>query len=241
MHYQNLTDGRLPIWRHGRAWWGQWHAEWCVLYLPRFRFGIEKGGYDDNRITACFACGLFSIYLSRSFARCFAHRELDISIHDGSVWVHPWIADDHSWDTSRPWYRRLIILRVSELVRGKDRYECTAGDPLEMLIPMPEGCYRATFTPTVQTWRNRFRTIRREGYSIDIPGGIPFEGKGENGWDCGEDGLFGTGCEGSIEKGIGQVVSSVLESRRRYGTTRSVREAGIRMASRIANPQELTS
>ncbi len=21
-HHQNLSDGKQPLWRHGRAWWG---------------------------------------------------------------------------------------------------------------------------------------------------------------------------------------------------------------------------
>ena len=43
---------------------------------------------------------------------------------------------------------------------------------------------------------------------LNIPTGIPHEGKGTASWNCGEDGLFGCGCSGdSIEKAIGHTVA----------------------------------
>jgi hypothetical protein len=56
----------------------------------------------------------------------------------------------------------------------------------------------------------------RDGVKLDIPGGIPHNGKGENSWDCGDDGLWGCGGD-TVEEAIGHAVSSVLRSRRRYG------------------------
>jgi hypothetical protein len=58
---------------------------------------------------------------------------------------------------------------------------------------------------------------------VEIPGGIPFNGKGENSWDCGTDGLFGSSfpidvLEGSVSKCIGKVVENVMDSRFKYGT-----------------------
>lgn len=45
-----------------------------------------------------------------------------------------------------------------------------------------------------------------------------FMGKGENSWDCGEDGLYGCGSEGSsLEDAITKTVSIVLRNRRKYG------------------------
>ena len=53
----------------------------------------------------------------------------------------------------------------------------------------------------------------------------PFEGKGENGWDCGEDGLYGCGSNGaSIEHAIGTTVEKVLDTRRRRGGRHQHRE-----------------
>jgi hypothetical protein len=82
---------------------------------------------------------------------------------------------------------------------------------------MPEGCYEAIATPESRTWTYRFGIVkRRDSVDLRIDGGIPFSGKGENSWDCGDDGLYGTGGD-TLEKAIGHVVTYVLERRKRYG------------------------
>jgi hypothetical protein len=51
---------------------------------------------------------------------------------------------------------------------------------------------------------------------LDIPGGIPHEGKGENSWDCGMDGLFG--CSGAtVAEAIANAVRHTQRDRERYG------------------------
>ena len=90
---------------------------------------------------------------------------------------------------------------------------------IPVVIPMPEGVYHGTAKIERRTWkRPLWFAFSRVSTTIDCPRGIPFAGKGENSWDCGDDGLFGWGAEGpSIEKAIARGVESVLESRRRYG------------------------
>ena len=93
-------------------------------------------------------------------------------------------------------------------------------------IPLPEGVYTGTYT----TERMTRRYVRWPGKAIDlvrgpmqwtsvnlsIEGGIPVEGKGENSYDCGMDGLLG--CSGrTVEDAIGNAVRSVLRDRKRYG------------------------
>lgn len=218
---QNLTDDRLPTWRHGRAWLGRWRAEWTCFYHPKLAVGVETGGYDDNQIMFRLHLLLFGIYVSRAFRRCFADRELSLSWHDGSLWIKLWCDDD--WDSRRPWHRNTITLHVKEWIIGSPSCDTTKGEPVACVVPMPEGSYPATATPESRTWTWRFgRKKTRESYSLDIPGGIPFSGKGENSWDCGDDGLFGTGGD-TLEKAIGNAVASVLEKRRRYGETEETR------------------
>ena len=226
-HSQNLTDGRLPMWRHGRAWWGRLHAEWSVFHAPRLCVGFEKGGHVEDGSGFCFRLALlaFSLYLSFDCARLFGrpyreprNRKLDMSWHDGSLWLELWTADD-DWISDRPWHRNTVALHVKDWIIGRQRCEHTEGEPFDIVIPMPEGCYAAVATPEKRTWtRSRWPwPIVREGFDIRIPAGIPFQGKGENSWDCGEDGLYGTGGGPTIEDAIGGVVTSVLKSRRRYG------------------------
>jgi hypothetical protein len=47
---------------------------------------------------------------------------------------------------------------------------------------------------------------------------VPFPGKGENSWDCGEDATHGYyGPAASIEDAVGNLVTSTLKRRRKYG------------------------
>lgn len=221
-HSQNLTDGVLPLWRHGRAWWGKWRCEWDVLRHPRMAIGFEKGGYDDDRIMVHLSLLLFTVYLSREFRRCFRQRELSACWHEGTVMLHLWTSDD-DWIRDRPWHRNTVFLHVSDWFWGKQRFERTQGEPVTCVVPMPEGAYPAVATPVRCVWRWRFGWTKvREDVDLRIEGGIPFEGKGENSWDCGPDGLWGIGGD-TLEKAIGNAVTSVLERRRRYGETNETR------------------
>jgi hypothetical protein len=123
-----------------------------------------------------------------------------------------------SWRRDDPWWKKTIVLHIEDWLLGSCRCEHTYGDPFTVYVPMPEGSYKATATPETFVWRRRFYmpVRRREGVKLEIEGGIPHAGKGENGWDCGDDGLWGIGGD-TVEKAIGNAVSSVLKSRRSYG------------------------
>ena len=221
---QNLTDGRLPMWRHGRAWWGRLRAEWVCFYHPRLAIGFSLGGYDDTRVS-CHLCLLaFSIYISFDTARFMPSVQFSAAWFGGNIQLHLFTTDE-DWIRDRPWHRNCVTIRVKEWFTGCARYECINGEPFSILIPMPEGCYAGTAAKCRSTWTYRlgFKTVQ-EGYEFHIPnGGIPFSGKGENSWDCGDDGLCGKFSSGTVEDGIGNVVASVLNSRRRYGSATHLR------------------
>lgn len=209
-HSQNLTYDRLPTWRHGCAWWGNWHAEWHTFH-------------DSHLLgVALWWCGFsirlrwLSLYLR---ARERKHDgEWSVSWHDGALWIdHPWVRQ-MEWRSADPWWRKNITLPVVDWLIGKASHECVKGEPREVFVPMPEGSYRAVATPETRTWRHRWYwpVDRRESVWLDIPGGIPCSGKGENSWDCDDDGLFG--CGGATpEEAIAHAVSASLMDRRRQG------------------------
>jgi hypothetical protein len=228
---QNLTDDRYPTWRDGRGWWGKWHAEWKVLRPGRwFAIGIEKGAGDGNAIMAHLCLPGFTLYVSREFRHSFGERELSCYWYEGSLWLKLWIDDEYRSD--RPWHRNTVALHVKDRILGRPAYSLARGEPVPILIPMPEGCYEATATPETATWTRRFGIKTTwEGWDIAIPGGgIPHEGKGENSWDCGEDGLCGIGCEGTLEQAIGKVVAASLRNRKRYGGKHSHRDMAPQLA-----------
>jgi hypothetical protein len=215
-HHQNLTDGRLPLWRYGRAWWGALHWGWyCFHRTDLLLLSVRRWG--------------FSVYLRGLFGFHFGVKDEDsdergrwqVSWSDGSLRLeHPWCRQD-GWDSRDPWWRNAIRLRFSDWIFGKWSYGGRVIETRDVLIPMPEGCYRAVAKHEIATWRRRFGIVwrRRDSWNIDIPGGIPFSGKGENSWDCGDDGLFGLGggISVTLEERIGEIVASVLKSRSRHG------------------------
>lgn len=125
---------------------------------------------------------------------------------------------------TRPWWREWRF-GSHEFWGGTD---CVTekGATGEVAIPLPEGNYTGLWTEEVRTWRHRRfpGTLRdrimgartRKSVDIKIEGGIPIEGKGENSWDCGMDGLFGTG-GATVEDAVANCVRSVLRMRKDYG------------------------
>lgn len=113
------------------------------------------------------------------------------------------------------WY-----INFGDKIKGK--YEVSKKVIIErdILIPMPERPYQAHAVLADWTWTYKHwfpMTIRR--CEINIPEGLPHEGKGENSWDCGKDATFGitTGKVKNIEEAVGNLVGSVLHDRVKHG------------------------
>lgn len=211
-HHQNLTDGALPLWRHGRAWWWGIAWEWNVFRNTRLlQASVGRWGFSVYLLW-------FSLSLTRRSLDCYSPPAWEIGWSDGAITLEsPWVRQ-MEWRSSDPWWRKRIRLEVVDWILGRWKHECVKGEPFDVVVPMPEGCYRATATPEVRTWGRRFWiTKRRESVWLDIEGGgIPHSGKGENSYDCGDDGLCGTGGD-TVEEAIGNAVASALKSRRNYG------------------------
>ena len=155
-------------------------------------------------------------------------RECGISMHDWTIRINPW-SRWGEWRTVDPWYVKGLSFDLKRLL-GKQRYvteTIKAGIPIE--IPFAEGVYKATAKFEICTWKRPLWFAHTRRYtSVDVPKGLPFSGKGENSWDCGDDGLFGYSVEGhDLEKAIAHGVESVLKSRRKYGhaSDAAIREA----------------
>lgn len=212
-HHQNLTDGKLPLWRRGRAWWGPLAWEWSI-FRRYTSFGIALGlrGFSIR------LGPLFAIYVHGRRDDAWDKGEFEICFHDGCIWIYtPWV-DRMGWSRDAPWWTKVLVLHVDDWLLGKERCVTVEKPPFQVYVPMLEGSYRATATPKMFIYRRRWYVPMRERESVwlDIPGGIPHSGKGENSWDCGDDGLWGTGGD-TVEEAIGNAVTSVLKSRRRHG------------------------
>lgn len=250
--YQNLNEGEQSnYWRYGRAWLrprGDFKDRSLVLraewHIPGgARWGVNFGGGDSGRDLGCTVSIPFLLTLYLTVENVFPmyyfgtdfdrghDRTIDVYFFDNAIWYHIWVGSMASWSRRYPWCRwwRQGSFHFASLL-GKQTYACeTLKDGIPVTIPMPEGAYHGVAKIERRTWKRRFWFAKsRVSTSIDCPKGIPFQGKGENSWDCGDDGLFGWGADGaSIEHAIAHGVESVLVSRRRYGmpSDSAIREA----------------
>lgn len=164
--------------------------------------------------------GLFAFFLSWP-ARYRAYgedREVSINFYHGSISWSFW-TDPMSWSSLTPKWRQGSFNFVDFLL-GRSKCEHHTIEERNVLIPMPERAYQATAKLEQWTWRRpRWFAKSFNRVTIDIPKGIPFPGKGENSWDCGDDATYGiaTGPCNSIAEGVGVLVGSVLRSRVRHG------------------------
>lgn len=227
-HSQNLNEkpgGRMgSILRHGRCWWRiterlKLHAEWLIP-SGKFSLSAQFGGDDDDLLLS-FGCGLFTVYFgicAPGLSWLPRGRVSQIYWFQRALWIYPW---SRRWEhrSSDPWWSRGKVIHFDDLLLGRTSFSTRTLARHQVLIPMAEGAYPATVRIEERTWkRPRWFARHVAGADIDIPGGIPFMGKGENSWDCGEDGLFGMSCPAaSVEEAIGKVVATVLTSRRKYG------------------------
>jgi hypothetical protein len=94
---------------------------------------------------------------------------------------------------------------VDELLTNMAKAIADMDIPTQILIPMPEGVYAAT-------WQRDGDLIK-----VDIPGGIPINGKGEEVYDLGIDGVFAKWGLGSLSEVVLSLIESVNRHRERYG------------------------
>lgn len=145
-------------------------------------------------------------------------RECQISFYDWTIRLNPW-SKSMEWTRSDPWWVRGVSLDLRRLLLGRERCDTSiVREGIPVVVPMPEGNYNGVVKIERRTWkRPRWFARTRESAWLEIPKGIPHAGKGENSWDCGDDGLFGIGGD-SIEDAIANAVRSVMRDRKRYGS-----------------------
>lgn len=149
------------------------------------------------------------------------------SVHSWALWLKPWVPDFVGYGRHAPWWVRTHCFDFLDLLFGRMRHKHEIlGEWQPVLVPMIEGAYPGRVRFERRTWWRprlpRWVWQKVSNYTeFESDRGIPFPGKGENSWDCGMDGLHGTGSEDhDIPKCISKVVASVLHSRERYGGRR---------------------
>lgn len=209
-----------------RRWWN---------ITERFGFKIElnwkshsyhidpvKFDDDDGAWGFSFAFRPLSLYFFVNVPRVLQlkeSRELGFSFHGGAFWWNLW-TDPMGEYPSRHGRWRNSCFHIDDFLFGKSKCETRVLEERDILVPMPEKAYPAHAKLIEYSWsRPRWFTKRMKRVEINVEGGVPHEGKGENSWDCGHDATFWmtTGECHSIPQGIGIFVGSVLRDRVKYG------------------------
>lgn len=240
-HSRHWRDGRMWFnWkqvgpRDGyvlRLEWNVWHSGLGA--------GVQWGNFDDDVLSLSLRCGLFAIFVGLTWPGSLARwcqeslaREINVSAHDGAIWweigclQHEWNSGTPRWQSGNFQWRDWLLSPVVVA-----RYPVFSG--VRVFVPMPEGRYPALLScERVSRYRPRLRALRSLSvglmmqdmfahyygeyiYTLDIPNGIPHAGKGENGWDCGDDGLHGISGD-SADGVIQRAIDTVMQRRRQYG------------------------
>lgn len=239
--FQNLnertrrSDGTAI--KHGRWWlyFGQNNSSLnCEWQWFSGNCGAEISlASHDHAVMVSFCCLLFSVYLSlnhyplerrlealtkRKGEKYGNGRSIGIRIFDGAIWFDLW-NDPMEWRSADPkWWH--FNIRPADLLLGRHRYSERDLSTERTEIPMPEGCYPATIRFFESRWkRSRWpfaKKLVRADITPDTP--IPFPGKGENSWDCGEDATHAlTTVADTALKATMAMTESVMRSRLKYG------------------------
>lgn len=189
---------------------------------------------------------LFSIWLTHSVPRwlirvllpvqsegegytLYNDREIRVTVHHGALWWHLWMHPMGGLDGyggKRPRWRDGNFDPLDFLFGTYKSETETLIEPFDVSVPMPEGVYPAKLKQEEHRVKRRRwprwpfnRTWVSWDFEIDC--GIPYYGKGENSWDCGDDGTFGLHFSvkqaRTAPEAIGYLVGTVLRSRDRYG------------------------
>lgn len=146
-------------------------------------------------------------------------RTIGVRWFEGSLWIDLWNDPMESRSVDPGWWH--ITITPLDTLLGRTRYKETPIADERVIVPMPEGGYAATVKIFESVWSRprwpfAWRRMVRSEITPDVP--IPFPGKGENSWDCGEDATHSM--IGAYETGFDAAMAlsrSVMRDRVRYG------------------------
>lgn len=123
-------------------------------------------------------------YWDMPITRCVGFR-----IFDGRIWLDLW-ADPNDSSHNKRWQK--FNWGPKSFFLGRTKYTTHQKTVHERMIVMPEGRYPATITTYIAQWKRPRWPFPQQIHraEIEIAGGIPIPGKGENSYDCEDDAIF---------------------------------------------------
>lgn len=152
-------------------------------------------------------------------------RELGISWSDGYLHLSLWCRPGHDWSRGDRWwhFKQPILWNPADFFLGRNKYSDRELETGTTEVTMPERTYPATYRLFESTWKRPrwpwpLRIVRGE---IEVEGGIPIPGKGENSWDLDDDATYSLTCPATSPADlIEKMRASVLRRREKYGWNR---------------------
>lgn len=231
---------------------------------------LEVDGGDDE-VTLHLACivgiwisfqgfvpdSIYPTYESKPYGKLRCSKSIKFYWYEWAVWWNLWMRDDE-WRSTDPKWRRNSI-HFDRLLMGKHSVAYEVLEEGNFLLPFFEGTYRVKVIKKmrVDSWQRWFTRksvcfeveagYMENGKWVELP--IPHQGKGENSWDCGEDGtyrMYFHSCNmenkerSSLYEGALYFWRSCMRQRERYGSASwipsSYREKSINLLTAPPKP-----
>ncbi len=246
-HSQNLRkEEKKKHLIHWRCWWKLTDSTELTfaISIPSSFWHIHlelcENGWQEEAIGLDIACPLFAIWTGfenrwlysqlekltrRKGQKYTGGRVIGISFHSGTFWFSLWETPMESSSSDPKWWR--FTFNPMDFFFGRTKHTEEVLQEGDTSIDMPEGKYDATYKRFVSYWkRPRWPfTDKIHRISLEIPVGIPHEGKGENSWDCGMDATFGSTFPAPEHESLHEIVERFsireLEQRQKYGSLSS--------------------
>lgn len=237
MHWQNLNDKSVDRLgsgiRHGRCWIGSFEICWQFFQRPGFHFSLAIAEHE-HALTIGLELFLFSFWISwdhfkvqswlsdkikRRDQKYGNGRSIALYWHEWGLWWTLW-HDEMESRRDDPWYIQMHNWNFPDFFFGRSKYSSKTIKEEMVIVPMPEGGYPALVKINEDQWkRPRWPFPKRMIRSEVIPDKpIPFPGKGENSWDCGEDAMYSLyGPYDTPLKAAIAASESVMRDRLKYG------------------------
>lgn len=221
-------------------WWDYketLNVEWNI---GRLRLRLDFGAQADSEQTVSFAFGLGfagihlhldSLRLSRWIASVTKNRsyERKFSFYwfESALWLQLWGSEFES-SRSDPWWRKMHAFRFDDFFLGQTDYSKVELWSKPVSFEMDGKKYLCKATGEKCTWKRPrwFADVREYidiSFNADMCHPPQFAGKGENSWDCGDEGIWGTSFQtNNVEDAIEQYKQCVIGYRKRYGNPSKV-------------------